>query len=202
AGFSRLILFDKRGTGLSDRVTTMPNLRQRVDDVRAVLVAAGSPEAVIMGVSEGGPMSALFAATFPERTKGLVIYGGYARRTWAPDYPWGSKPEARERFFRDIEQNWGGVVDLQTIAPSELNDPAFCDWWATYLRMAASPGAAVALTQMNAQIDVRHVLPSVHVPTLVIHRSGDPCLSVEGGRYVASRIPGARFLELPGVDHL
>ena len=108
AGFSRLILFDKRGTGLSDRVTTMPDLRQRMDDVRAVMVGAGSSEAFVMGVSEGGPMSALFAATFPERTKGLVIYGGYARRTWAPDYPWAAKPEARQRFFRDIEQNWGG----------------------------------------------------------------------------------------------
>jgi pimeloyl-ACP methyl ester carboxylesterase len=202
AGFSRLILFDKRGTGLSDRVTTMPNLRQRMDDVRAVMVAAGSSEAVIMGVSEGGPMSALFAATFPERTKGLAIYGGYARRTWAPDYPWGSKPEARERFFRDIEQNWGGVVDLQTIAPSELNDPAFCDWWATYLRMAASPGAAVALAKMNTDIDIREELAAIRAPTLVLHRSGDRDMNVEEGRYLARHIPGARFVELPGIDHL
>jgi len=202
AGFSRLILFDKRGTGLSDRVTTMPDLRQRMDDVRAVMVAAGSPEAFVMGVSEGGPMSALFAATFPERTKGLVIYGGYARRTWAPDYPWASKPEQRERFFRDIEQNWGGVVDLATIAPSEMNDPSFCDWWATYLRMSASPGAAVTLAKMNTNIDIRAELSSIRAPTLVLHRTGDRDMNIEEGRYLARHIPGARFVELPGIDHL
>jgi pimeloyl-ACP methyl ester carboxylesterase/DNA-binding SARP family transcriptional activator len=202
AGFSRLILFDKRGTGLSDRVTTMPDLRQRMDDVRAVMVGAGSSEAFVMGVSEGGPMSALFAATFPERTKGLVIYGGYARRTWAPDYPWAAKPEARERFFRDIEQNWGGVVDLATIAPSEMNDPSFCDWWATYLRMSASPGAAVALAKMNTNIDIREELSAIRAPTLVLHRSGDRDMNIEEGRYLARHIPGARFVELPGIDHL
>jgi len=202
AGFSRLILFDKRGTGLSDRVTTMPNLRQRMDDVRAVMVAAGSSEAVILGVSEGGPMSALFAATFPERTKGLVIYGGYARRTWAPDYPWAGKPEERERFYRDIEQNWGGIVDLQTIAPSEMNDPSFCEWWATYLRMSASPGAAVALARMNTDIDIRDDLASIRAPTLVLHRTGDRDMNIEEGRYLAHRIPTARFVELPGIDHL
>ncbi len=202
AGFSRLILFDKRGTGLSDRVTTMPDLRQRMDDVRAVMVAARSSEAVIMGVSEGGPMSALFAATFPERTKGLVIYGGYARRMWAPDYPWGVKPEVRQRFFRDIEHNWGGVVDLQTIAPSELGDPSFCDWWATYLRMSASPGAALALAKMNSDIDIRDELSAIRSPVLVLHRSGDRDMNIDEGRYLARHIPGARFLELPGIDHL
>jgi pimeloyl-ACP methyl ester carboxylesterase len=202
AAFSRLILFDKRGTGLSDRITTMPDLRQRMDDVRAVMVGAGSTEAFVMGVSEGGPMSALFAATFPERTKGLVIYGGYARRTWAPDYPWAAKPEARERFFRDIEQNWGGVVDLDTIAPSEMNDPSFCDWWATYLRMSASPGAAVALAKMNTNIDIREELAAIRAPTLVLHRSGDRDMNIEEGRYLARHIPGARFVELPGIDHL
>lgn len=202
AAFSRLILFDKRGTGLSDRITTMPDLRKRMDDVRAVMVGAGSTEAFVMGVSEGGPMSALFAATFPERTKGLVIYGGYARRTWAPDYPWAAKPEARERFFRDIEQNWGGVVDLDTIAPSEMNDPSFCDWWATYLRMSASPGAAVALAKMNTTIDIREELAAIRAPTLVLHRSGDRDMNIEEGRYLARHIPGARFVELPGIDHL
>ena len=202
AGFSRLILFDKRGTGLSDRVTTMPDLRQRMDDVRAVMVGAGSSEAFVMGVSEGGPMSALFAATFPERTKGLVIYGGYARRTWAPDYPWAAKPEARERFFRDIEQNWGGVVDLDTIAPSETNDPSFREWWATYLRMSASPGAAVALAKMNTNIDIRAELAAIRVPALVLHRTGDRDMNIEEGRYLARHIPGARFVELPGIDHL
>jgi len=202
ASFSRLILFDKRGTGLSDRVTTMPDLRQRMDDVRAVMVGAGSSEAFVMGVSEGGPMSALFAATFPERTKGLIIYGGYARRTWAPDYPWASKPEQRERFFRDIEQNWGGVVDLDTIAPSEMNDPSFCEWWATYLRMSASPGAAVTLAKMNTTIDIREELSAIRAPTLVLHRNGDRDMNIEEGRYLARHIPGAQFVELPGIDHL
>jgi pimeloyl-ACP methyl ester carboxylesterase len=202
ARFSRLILFDKRGTGLSDRVTTMPNLRQRMDDVRAVMVAAGSSEAVIMGVSEGGPMSALFAATFPERTKGLVIYGGYARRTWAPDYPWAQKAEQRKRFYRDIEQNWGGVVDLQTLAPSEMNDLSFCEWWASYLRMSASPGAAVTLAKMNTDVDIRDELSTISAPTLVLHRTGDLDMNIEEGRYLAHRIPNARFVELPGIDHL
>ena len=202
ASFSRLILFDKRGTGLSDRVTAMPDLRKRMDDVRAVMVGAGSSEAFVMGVSEGGPMSALFAATFPERTKGLIIYGGYARRTWAPDYPWASKPEQRERFFRDIEQNWGGIVDLATIAPSEMNDPSFCEWWATYLRMSASPGAAVTLAKMNTNIDIREELSAIRAPTLVLHRSEDRDMNIEEGRYLARHIPGARFVELPGIDHL
>ena len=204
ATFSRVILFDKRGTGLSDRVpiAELPTLEARMDDVRAVMEAAGSQRAVICGISEGGPMSALFAATHPHRTLALVMIGTYARRIRTADYPWGISQEAADHFLEDIARDWGGPVGLNVRAPSMVNDAAFCDWWATYLRMAASPGAAVAMTQMNAQIDVRHVLPSVHVPTLVIHRSGDPCLSVEGGRYVASRIPGARFLELPGVDHL
>ena len=147
-------------------------------------------------------MSALFAATFPERTKGLIIYGGYARRTWAPDYPWASKPEQRERFFRDIEQNWGGVVDLDTIAPSEMNDPSFCEWWATYLRMSASPGAAVTLAKMNTTIDIRQELSAIRAPTLVLHRSGDRDMNIEEGRYLARHIPGAQFVELPGIDHL
>jgi pimeloyl-ACP methyl ester carboxylesterase len=147
-------------------------------------------------------MSALFAATFPERTKGLIIYGGYARRTWAPDYPWASKPEQRERFFRDIEQNWGGVVDLETIAPSEMNDPSFCEWWATYLRMSASPGAAVTLAKMNTTIDIREELSAIRAPTLVLHRAGDRDMNIEEGRYLARHIPGARFVELPGIDHL
>jgi pimeloyl-ACP methyl ester carboxylesterase len=202
ARVSRLILFDKRGTGLSDRVAETPDLRQRMDDVRAVMAAVGSPQAILLGVSEGGPMCALFAATFPERTRGLVVYGGYARRAWAPDYPWAPKPEVRERFLRDIERNWGGVVDLATIAPSQLDDPSFCEWWATYLRMSASPGAALALAKMNTEIDIRAELGGIRVPTLVLHRQGDRDMQIEEGRYLARHIPGARFVELPGIDHL
>ncbi|HEX8147831.1 MAG TPA: alpha/beta fold hydrolase [Pyrinomonadaceae bacterium] len=204
ATFSRLILFDKRGTGLSDRVPLdqLPTLEQRMDDVRAVLEAVGSERAAIIGISEGGPLSALFAATYPERTSALVMIGTYAKRVRDEDYPWAPTWDDRGEFLREMRDRWGGPVGIEERAPSKANDPAFREWWAEYLRMGASPGAAVALTRMNAEVDVRHVLPTVRVPTLVIHNRGDLCLKVEEGRYVASRIPGARFVELPGRDHL
>lgn len=204
ASFSRLILFDKRGTGLSDRVPLdeLPTLEQRMDDVRAVLEAVGSKRAALCGVSEGGPMSALFAATYPERTAALIMIGTYAKRIWDPDYPWAPTAQQRAQFFAEMQQNWGGPIGIEERAPSKANDPKFRDWWATYLRMGASPGAAVALTKMNAEVDVRHVLPTIRVPVLVIHRAGDLCLKVEEGRYVASLIPGAKYVELPGNDHL
>ncbi len=202
ASFSRLILFDKRGTGLSDRVTALPTLEQRMDDVRAVMDAVGSERAALLGVSEGGPMCSLFAATYPEKTLALVMIGTYARRLHAPDYPWAPTLHEREAFFEEIQRDWGGPVGIAARAPSRQHDKDFRDWWATYLRMGSSPGAALALTKMNADIDVRGVLPSVRVPTLVLHRTGDACLKVDEGRYVAERIPGARFVELPGVDHL
>ena len=202
ASFSRLILFDKRGTGLSDRVTVLPSLEQRMDDVRAVMEAAGSRQAALLGVSEGGPLCTLFAATYPEKTRALVTIGSYARRLRTPDYPWGPTSEQREDFYREIQTHWGGPVGIEHRAPSRMHDPVFRDWWSAYLRMGASPGAALALTRMNADIDVRHVLPSVRVPTLVLHRAKDQCLVVEEGRYLASRIPGACFVELPGEDHL
>jgi pimeloyl-ACP methyl ester carboxylesterase/DNA-binding winged helix-turn-helix (wHTH) protein len=204
ASMSRLILFDKRGTGRSDPVPVdqLPALDQRLDDVRAVMEAAGSPRAVLLGVSEGGPLCSLFAATYPERTEALVMIGSYARRMLAPDYPWGRTPEERERFCAMIVEQWGGPVGLDDRAPSKIHDPAFREWWASYLRMGASPGAAVALTRMNAEIDIRAVLPSIRVPTLVLHRTGDQCLRIEEGRYLASHIPGAQLVELPGDDHL
>src|SRR2546428_3853935 len=146
ASFSRLILFDKRGTGLSDRVheSDLPTLEQRMDDVRAVMDAVGSGRAALVGVSEGGPMCALFAATYPERTSALVMYGSYAKRVWDPDYPWAPTPQERQKFFDLIQKGWGGVVDVDVLAPSAANDPLFREWWATYLRMSASPGAALA----------------------------------------------------------
>lgn len=204
ASFSRLILFDKRGTGLSDRVPPehLPTLEQRMEDLYAVMDAAGSRRAVILGVSEGGPMSALFAATYPERTAALIMIGTYAKRLRDATYPWGPTREEREAYLIQIRDGWGGPVGIEERAPSRVGDDAFREWWATYLRMGASPGAALALTQMNAEIDVRGVLPLVRVPSLVIHRSGDRCLKVEEGRYVASLIPGSRFAELPGEDHL
>ncbi|MCM2315561.1 MAG: alpha/beta fold hydrolase [Thermoanaerobaculia bacterium] len=204
ASFSRLILFDKRGTGLSDRVPIdqLPTLEQRMDDVRAVMEAAGSTRAALCGVSEGGPMCSLFAATYPEKTSALVMIGTYAKRIRDDDYPWGPTQEQREAFFDLMQREWGGPVGVAERAPSRAGDPEFRDWWAAYLRMGASPSAAVALTKMNAQIDIRAVLPTIRVPSLVIHRRGDVCLKVEEGRYVASRIPGAKFVELPGNDHL
>jgi len=204
ASFSRLILFDKRGTGLSDHVpiNQLPTLEQRMDDVRAVMDAVGSERAALCGVSEGGPMCSLFAATYPEKTLALVMIGTYAKRIRDAEYPWGPTLEQREQFFEVMRKQWGGPVGIDERAPSVANDPQFRDWWATYLRMGASPGAAVALTQMNAEIDVRNVLPSIRVPSLVIHRSDDQCLKVEEGRFVAQRIPGAKFVELPGNDHL
>ena len=204
ASFSRLILFDKRGTGLSDRVpiNQLPTLEQRMDDVRAVMDAVGSERAALCGVSEGGPMCSLFAATYPEKTLALVMIGTYAKRIRDAEYPWGPTAEQREQFFEVMRKQWGGPVGIDERAPSVADDPEFRDWWATYLRMGASPGAAVALTQMNAEIDVRNVLPSIRVPSLVIHRTDDQCLKVEEGRFVAEKIPGAKFLEFPGNDHL
>lgn len=201
---ARVILFDKRGTGLSDRVsvTELPTLEQRMDDVRAVMEAAGSSRAVLLGVSEGGPLCTLFAATHPARTAALIMIGSYARRMRTDGYPWGVTQEERDAFCRTILEEWGGPVGIEERAPSRAGDPAFRHWWASYLRMGASPGAAVALTQMNAAIDVRVVLPTIRVPTLVLHRTGDRCLKVEEGRFLADRIPGAMFVEQPGEDHL
>lgn len=204
ASFSRLIGFDKRGTGLSDRVPLheLPTLEQRMDDVRAVMDAVGSERAALFGISEGGPMCALFAATYPERTAALIMYGTYAKRLWDPEYPWAPTPEERQQFFDAIAQGWGGVVDLATLAPTAAGDARFAQWWATYLRRSASPGAALALARMNTEIDIRHVLPAISVPTLILHRTGDLDIAVGGSRYMAQRIPGAKYVELPGVDHL
>ncbi len=204
ASFSRLILFDKRGTGLSDRVPSdqLPTLEQRMDDVRAVMDTVGSDRAVLCGVSEGGPMCALFAATYPQKTTALVMIGSYARRLRTENYPWGPTEEQHTQFLDDIRQHWGGPVGIDARAPSVAREAAFRSWWATYLRMGASPGAALALTKMNAQIDIRPILKTIQVPTLVLHRRGDKCLLYEEGKYLADNIPGAKFVELPGEDHL
>jgi pimeloyl-ACP methyl ester carboxylesterase/DNA-binding winged helix-turn-helix (wHTH) protein len=204
ASFSRLILFDKRGTGLSDAVplSELPTLEQRVTDVQAVMDAVGSERAALLGVSEGGPMCGLFAATHPERTEALVMIGSYAKRLWAEDYPWGPTEREREEFRNEMKRSWGGPIGIEERAPSMAGDPQFREWWAAYLRMGASPAAALALTQMNAEVDVRSVLPSIRVPSLVIHRRDDACLPVEGGRFIASLIPGAKYVELEGKDHL
>ncbi len=204
ASFSRLILFDKRGTGLSDQVplTDLPTLEQRMTDVQTVMNAVGSERAALLGISEGGPMCSLFAATYPERAAALIMIGTYAKRKRSKDYPWAPTEEDCAQFLEEMKKNWGGPVGLEKRAPSVAADPQFRKWWAAYLRMGASPGAALALTRMNAEIDVRNVLPSIHAPALILHRREDSLLPVEGGRYIASRIPGAKFVELEGKDHL
>jgi class 3 adenylate cyclase len=203
ASFSRLILFDKRGTGLSDPVpiADLPTLEQRMDDLRAVMDAAGSERAAVFGHSEGGVMSLLFAATYPERTIALITLGTFAKRIWSPDYPWAPTPEQRELDYADVERSWGVEIDLETYAPSMAGDRAFHTWFVRYFRRGASPQAALALLRMNTQADIRHVLPAVRVPTLVMNRVGDLDVNVEEARYIAARIPGAKLVELPGADH-
>ena len=202
ASFSRLIIFDKRGTGLSDPAPELPTLEKRMDDVRAVMDAVESRRAVLLGVSEGGTMCALFAATYPERTRGIILYGSYAKRIWSPDYPWGPTLAERQKFFDLINEGWGGEVDAETLAPSMANDKSFKQWWATYLRRSASPSMAIALAKMNTDIDIRNILPTIHVPTLILHRTGDIDMPVGGSRYMAEHIPNAKYVELPGDDHL
>jgi pimeloyl-ACP methyl ester carboxylesterase len=201
ASFSRLILFDKRGTGMSDPVPLdgLPTLEERMDDVRAVLDAVECERAALFGFSEGGLMSILFAATYPERITALALYGTFAKRIKSPDYPWAPSPEDRARELENLERNWAERMDLDQLAPSE--DDAFKDRLATYFRRSASPGAAVTLMRMNTEIDVRDVLPVIQVPTLVLHRKDDLDVNVEEGRFIAERIPGAKFVELAGDAH-
>ena len=202
ASFSRLILFDKRGTGLSDQSTNMPTLEQRMDDVRAVMEAVHSERAVVFGSSEGGNMAMLFAATYPERTIALITFGVFAKRVYDPEYPWAPTPEERKKFYDAIENEWGGPVGIEDLAPSVAHDGRVRNWWASYQRRSASPRAALELAQLNTSIDVRHVLPAIRVPTLVLHRIEDRDSKIEEGRYIAAQIPDAKLVELPGEDHL
>ncbi|HEY1316693.1 MAG TPA: adenylate/guanylate cyclase domain-containing protein [Gaiella sp.] len=198
---SRVICFDKRGTGLSDRGVGLPDFETRMDDVRAVMDAAGSGSAALVGWSEGGPMCILFAATHPERTRSLVLYGTYAkRRDPDDDYPWAPTSEERERTAYELERTWGDDVDLSTMAPNA--DDAMRAWFLRLGRAGVSPAGARDLILMNSKADVRELLPSVQCPTLVLHRTGDRDSRVEEGRYIASHIPGARFVELEGDDHI
>ena len=209
AAFSRLILFDKRGTGLSDRVPDdrLPSLEVRMDDARAVMDAVGSERAIVMGFSEGGPMATLFAATYPERTIALVLFGTSA--CWRPtiDYPFPvPTDEQHERYVEEIERMWGtrefAAQELRDwAAPTLANDDYTIGWLADYLRHAASPGAAIALERMNRGIDIRPALPAIHVPTLVLARDGDLLFTAEETKWMADQIHGARFVSFPGVDH-
>jgi pimeloyl-ACP methyl ester carboxylesterase len=202
ASFSRLILFDKRGTGLSDRVTGVANLETRMDDVRAVMDATGSQRAMLVGASEGGPMSILFAATYPERTAALVVYGSLPRFTRAGDFPWAPPLDEYLREATEWARIWGtyeGAAEfLKERGPLVTDDDI--RWYASRQRLSASPGAVEMLQRMNAEIDVRGVLPTIRVPTLVLHRTDDH-MPIEGARWMAAQIPGARFVELPGGPH-
>ena len=201
AGFTRLIRFDKRGTGLSDRPGGVPDLETRMDDVRAVMDDVGSARAALFGYSEGGPMACLFAATYPERTAALVLYGTYAKRQDPDDdYPWCATRVEREAYAAEMERSWGVEADLGTMVPEA--DASMRRWWARRTRAAASPAAARELILTNSGIDVRALLTAIHVPTLVVHRSGDRDSRPEEGRYIAGRIPGARFVELSGDVHV
>ena len=204
ASFARLIVFDKRGTGLSDPVpdAELPGLERRMDDVRAVMDAAGSERAALLGSSEGGNMCILFSATFPERTSALVLVGCYAKRSRSDDYPWAPDPEEREREIEETERTWGRLDPTPTLAPSLAGDQAFRDRLSRYFRFSASPGAAAAVLRMNTEIDTRDVLPAIRVPSLLLYRTDDVDVQVDEGRWIASRIPGSRFVELPGADHL
>ena len=205
ATFSRLVLFDKRGTGLSDPVNEVPTLEVRVDDVRAVLDACGSERAALFGVSEGGPMSVMFAAASPARVRALILHGAMGRTTEAPDYPWASPADAlRESAAQFIAPYWGrqarGTVEL--FAPSMADDPQAVELAERLERSAASPAMVWKIFEMFLDIDVRAILPTINVPTLVLHRRGDRVVNWRAGRELASQIPGARYVELPGIDHL
>ena len=179
----------------------LPSLEGRIDDVRAVLDAVGSRRAPLFGYSEGGAMCALFAATYPHRTSALITAGSYSRMMSAPDYEFGRTPQQMEILLAEIERAWGGPVGIDARMPSRAHDERFRQWWARYLRMSASPAAAAALLRMNAEIDIRDILPSIRVPTLIMHSVNDRAMPVDASRYMASRIPGARLIELQSIDH-
>lgn len=201
ASFSRLILLDRRGTGLSDRVAELPSLEQQMDDVRAVMDAVGSERAALFGQSEGGPMCMMFAATHPLRTSALVLYGTFARLMRAPDYPIGIPAEAAEKFLDRIEQSWGTSFSADHFAPSLAGNDNFRRSWARFERFAVSPAGMKALMRIIYATDARDVLSVIQSPTLILHRTADRVARVEGGRYLAERIQGSKYVELPGMDH-
>lgn len=206
AEFCRLIVFDKRGTGLSDRVSGIPNLETRMDDVRAIMDAEASGRAALIGYSEGTAMATLFATTYPDRTAGLVLYGSFFWWDWLAEGRFPTRHEGARKLQEEIEKRWGtpDYCDelLENDAPSMLDNERFRQWYATRLRLSMSPSAAVALQRMNMGVDVRALLPSIHVPTLILHRTGDRNVDVKGARYAAQKISGARYVELEGDDHL
>jgi pimeloyl-ACP methyl ester carboxylesterase/class 3 adenylate cyclase len=204
ARFSRLICFDKRGSGVSDPVPlgALPTLEQWMDDVRTVMDAVGSERAALLGHGEGGQMALLFAATYPDRTSALIVADSSARHLRDIDYPWGLPADQMPRFLQQIEERWGTGDNLDIIAPSVAGDERFRRWYSRYERLALSPGEVAHLAVVQFERDLRGVLPTIQVPTLVLHRAGDLHIRVGHGRYLAEHIPGAKYVELPGTDHM
>lgn len=202
ASFTRLIRIDRRGTGLSDRIERSATLEQRMDDVRAVMDAVGSEKAALLGISEGGPMCALFAATYPGRTEALILASTLAAGVHSEDYPWAPTLEQHQAFLDHVEQAWGTGFSAEILAPSAAGDPEAVSAWARLERNAVSPRGARDLFSLLADTDVRHVLPTISVATLVLHRTGDRATRVGGGRYIGERVPGARYVEFEGEDHV
>jgi pimeloyl-ACP methyl ester carboxylesterase len=202
ASFTRLIMFDKRGTGLSDRTGGAATLEERMDDVRAVMDAVGSENAAIWGASEGAAMAALFAASYPERTSALALLGGLARWTVTPDWPWGLTAQMYDEVIASAAASWGSGSTLPLVWPSRASDTRVHEWWGRWERLGASPGGLADLARMNVLIDIRDILPTIRCPTLVAHASHDPFVAVEGGRFIASQIPGAKYVEIAGGDHV
>jgi pimeloyl-ACP methyl ester carboxylesterase len=203
SSFCRLIRFDKRGTGLSDRPTKMATLEQRTDDIRAVMDAVGSPQATVMGMSEGASMACLFAATYPERTRSLIVWGGQARWVKTDDYPWGLTPEEYALLIEKVQEEWPSKDYI--LGPGagfgKDVDPAELDSVMRYCRAAGSPSAVAAYERMNMEIDIRPIVQTIRVPTLVMNRRNDPVAHLEAARDLAGRIPGARLVEFPGATH-
>jgi pimeloyl-ACP methyl ester carboxylesterase len=196
-GFCRVVLFDKRGTGLSDRVANLPAMDERMDDLRAVMDAVKIERAVQFGISEGGSLAALFAASHPDRSQSLIVYGGFARFChWIPT------DEGFDALMSYMDEHWGSGESLPMFAPTHANDAALRHWWGKFERLGASPSAAMALMRMNREIDISGILHSIKIPTLIVHVTDDTLVSVEGGRELAAGIPGARLVEIPGKDHL
>jgi pimeloyl-ACP methyl ester carboxylesterase/class 3 adenylate cyclase len=203
SSFGRLISFDQRGTGISDPVppNELPSLEQWLDDISAVMDEVGSKQAVLLGMGGGGTLSTLFAATYPERTSGLVLVNSYPRLSQAPDYPAGRATALEDEVIHVMRTGWGRGVLLDLVAPSKVGDESFRQWWARYQRLGSSPGTIVQVRRMLDELDVRDVLPSIRVPTLVLHRADNTFVRVEHGRYLAEHIPGARYVEVPGSDY-
>jgi len=199
--FSRVITYDKRGTGLSDPISSVPSVEERVADLTVVLDAAGSERPAIMGISEGGPLAVHFAVHHPERIRALVLYGTAPRFTYAPDFDWGAPPEMVETMLNLIEERWGEGAFVEMYVPSAADDPSYREIWGQFERVSASPSMARAVTEALTRIDVRDLLPRIQAPTLILHRTEETAVPVKSARYIAERIPGAKLVELAGTDH-